>query len=96
MPIPIHAKIVGTDTCAAEGITAVNNAPVLELCRKLIAAGCDPKRPLQAYRGSTLCLTVSSIAWGARTAVEESNIFGPRLARYKPFPGKAAMRQGRR
>jgi hypothetical protein len=38
----IKADITSVSTCVAEGITANGTAPVLALCRKLIAAGHDP------------------------------------------------------
>jgi hypothetical protein len=44
--------------CSALGITATGNAPVLTLCRRLIEAGHNPILPLEAYRGTTLCLRV--------------------------------------
>ena len=52
--------------CTAEGITATSNAPVLALCRKLIAAGYDPATPLEAYRAATLCLNIRSIGEAAQ------------------------------
>jgi hypothetical protein len=45
----IKADITSASTCVAEGITANGTAPVLALCRKLIAAGYDPALPLHAY-----------------------------------------------
>ena len=61
----IKADITSASTCVAEGITANGTAPVLALCRKLIAAGYDPALPLHAYRGDTLALKVCSIGEGA-------------------------------
>jgi hypothetical protein len=79
---PIRAEIVGDDTCSAPGVTVRAHAPVLALCRKLIAALHDPSVPLHAYRGNTLCLTVRSISRGAALTVTES---GTRFAPWKPF-----------
>ena len=88
MSEPIRARIFrdqdGVDCCEAEGITARHNAPVLELCRLLIRAGLDPSRPLEAFRGPMLCLTVSSIGWGAKHTVSE--VPGIRLRRWEPYP----------
>jgi hypothetical protein len=39
------------------------------LCRQLIAAGLDPDRALEVYRGATLALTVRSIGEGARLEI---------------------------
>ena len=62
--LPIRAELIGSDTCTAMGIIARAHAPVLTLCRLLIEAGHNPSARLEAYRGSTLCLTVRSIGEG--------------------------------
>ena len=62
---PIRAELIGSDTCIALGITVTAYTPVLELCRRLIAAGHDPTTRLEAYRGPTLCLIVRSIGEAA-------------------------------
>jgi hypothetical protein len=62
----IRAELIGTDIATRLGTTARNNSPVLELCRSLIGAGHNPSARLEAYRGSTLCLTVRSIGEGAQ------------------------------
>jgi hypothetical protein len=80
---PIRAAISGHDTCCAEGITAKASAPVLAICRKLVEAGHDSVRPLHAYRGDTLCLTVSSIGRGARYSVKDNACGTPSLRRYE-------------
>jgi hypothetical protein len=79
----IHAEIIGSDRCEAAGITVRAAAPVLAMCRKLLAAGYDPDRPLHAYRGDVLALKVRSIAAGAKLTVEESR--SPRFVRWKPW-----------
>jgi hypothetical protein len=60
-PPAIHAEITGSDTCSALGITVCTTAPVLEICRALLAAGHDPATPLEACRGDMLCLRVRAI-----------------------------------
>jgi len=45
------------------------SAPVLELCRALVAAGHDPASRLDAYRGDVLCLQVRSIGEAARLEI---------------------------
>jgi hypothetical protein len=65
---PIIAQLVG-DTgiaagiceCSALGVTARGAAPVIELCRKLVAAGVPSASPMRVYRGEELCLHVGSI-----------------------------------
>jgi hypothetical protein len=79
----IVAQITGSNRCDAEGLTVTGQAPVLGMCRKLLEAGFDPTRPLKAYRGDMLCLTVSPIGWGAGYTVDDSR--SPRLVRWKPF-----------
>jgi hypothetical protein len=62
----IRAELFGSDTCTALGVAARANAPVLLLCRMLVAAGHDPGTPLEAYRGDVFCLkmrTISEAAW---------------------------------
>jgi hypothetical protein len=41
----------------------------MAFCRKLVTAGHDPERPLQAYRGNVLALRVRSIGEGAQLAI---------------------------
>jgi hypothetical protein len=67
--IPIRATLVGSEYCEALGLTGHGCTPVLALCRALVAAGCDPNRPLHAYRGDVLALKVRSIRDGARLRV---------------------------
>lgn len=62
----IRAEIIGSDRCVAEGLSVRNSAPVLAMCCKLVEVGFDPARPLEAWRGPVLCLTVRSIGEGAR------------------------------
>jgi hypothetical protein len=83
--IPIHAALIGSNCCQALGVTARGYAPVLDLCRALVAAGHDPRRPLHAYRGDVLALKVRSIGEGARLTVREDRA-GPRFVAWEPFP----------
>lgn len=64
----IRAELLGENTCTALGIVAKANTPILELCRKLIAAGHGPGSQLDIYRGETLALRLRSI--GAAAALE--------------------------
>jgi hypothetical protein len=84
---PIRAELTDDDTTTAEGVTAKTNAgPALALCRKLIDAGFDARRSLHCYRGDALCLTVTSIGWGAKYTVAEGTNGRPILCRYRPLP----------
>jgi hypothetical protein len=81
--VPIQGRLIGSDYCEAEGITAYACAPVLALCRALIEAGHDPERALHAYRGGVLALIVRSIGEGARLTVEDDRHGRPRLRRWR-------------
>ena len=83
--VPIHATLVGSDCCEAEGIGR-GYAPVFELCRKLVAAGFNPASPLEAWRGETLSLRVRSIGEGARLTVADDRHGTPRLQRRQDRP----------
>jgi len=78
---PVRAELFGSNRCTAEGLVACTPSPVLAMCRMLLAAGIDGRRRLDAYRGATLCLTVSSIAYGASLVVDGAS----RFARWKPL-----------
>lgn len=82
----MHGNLSG-DTCAAGGITARGAAPVLALCRKLIAAGHDPATPLHIYRGDTLTLTVRSIGRGAELTVVSAGNGTPIFAKARAAGG---------
>jgi hypothetical protein len=82
----VRADLVGADTAVAAGITATGHAPLLTLCRRLVEAGHDPSTPLEAYRGTTLCLRARSIGAGARLTVREGPDGKPRFATYRPAP----------
>jgi hypothetical protein len=84
----VRAELARDDTCTALGIIAHANAPVLALCRRLIEAGHDPARPLEAYRGATLCLRVRSIGEAACLTVKDDNRGTPRFAAYRPGPAE--------
>jgi hypothetical protein len=92
---PIHAQLIGSKTCSAAGKTAAGSAPVLALCRQLLAAGFDPSRPLEVYRATTLALYVRTIGEAANLTVRESTRDGrPRFARLSS-DGSAPMRKSR-
>jgi hypothetical protein len=68
----ISAELFGDDRAVALGIQAQSSAPVLALCRALVAAGHDPASPLHAYRAETLALQVRSIGEGAALDIVDS------------------------
>jgi hypothetical protein len=83
---PICATLIGSNRCEAEGLSARGYAPVLELCRKLVAAGFNTACPLEAWRGETLCLRVRSIGEGSRLTVADDRHGTPRLRRRQDRP----------
>lgn len=70
----IRAVIAGTDQCEAFGHKVRASVPVLALCRKLIEAGHDPGRPLDAYRGDVLVLRGRSIGEVARLSIRGDGV----------------------
>jgi hypothetical protein len=80
---PIRAELIGSSRCDPEGLSARGYAPVLDLCRELVAAGFSRACPLEAWRGETLCLRVRSIGEGARLTVEDDWRGTPRLRRWR-------------
>ena len=79
----IRAEIIGIYRCSALGIEVHAPAPVLALCRALVEAGHDRRRPLEAYRGDVLCLRIRSIGAGAKLTVEDNRNGTPVSARWK-------------
>jgi hypothetical protein len=77
VPTVLYATLSGCDEAYCCGITVKARAPVLELCRRLVAAGYPWATPLQAYRGSTLCLRVLSIGAGAGLDVADNRLGVP-------------------
>jgi hypothetical protein len=68
---PVRAELTGSDRCHALGIETHG---VLDLRRKLIAAGRDPTLALEAYRGEILCLRIRSIGEGAGLRVASHGV----------------------
>jgi hypothetical protein len=85
---PIGAELSGSNTCSAAGLTVTGHAPVLAMCRQLLAAGLDPDTAMEVYRGATLALTVRSIGEGARLAVRDDRHGCPRFVAYRPGPAE--------
>ena len=79
----ICAELIGSDTCAALGLTVKSGAPVLALRRMLIEAGHNPGTPLEAYRDDTLCLRVRSIGEAARLRMDTDKTGRPVFKREK-------------
>lgn len=70
----LRAELTGADQCVCEDVHVRAAAPVLEICRKLVAAGYDPSLPLEAYRGETFCLRVRSIGAAAKLEINGSGV----------------------
>jgi hypothetical protein len=85
---PLRTELVGSHHCIANGVTASATAPVLALCRKLLAAGLNPDQALEVYRGATLAIRVRSIGKGARLAVEDSKSGKPTFRSFRDRPAR--------
>ena len=86
----IWAELTGIRMASGAGVTVGNaSAPVLALCRKLVAAGIDPATPMEVYRGEVLCLLVRSIGEGAGLFVDEVSGTGTPRFRKWVQPSKA-------
>ena len=92
----ILAKLSGSDTAIALGITAKADSPILALCRKLIEAGHDPAAPLEANRGNTLALRVKSIGQDAALRVGTGGNGAPIFAAIPDADIAPLVRQSRR
>jgi hypothetical protein len=91
----LRAVIIGSNQATANGVTVRRRAPVLALCRALIEAGHNPDTPLEAYRGTKLCLKMRSIGECARLTVKETTRDGrPRFVTYRPGPDGAGSVRG--
>jgi len=68
----VIAELVGDDSCRCREIDAAvtANAPVLAMCRQLLATGINPDTALCVYRRGVLALKVRSIREGARLTVK--------------------------
>jgi|SRR6516162_6256626 len=95
-PGPIVATLVGSDTAIGAGLAAHAGAPVLALCRKLIAAGHDPATPLEAYGGATLGLRVKSIGQAAQLRLGVSPSGVPIFKRQETCPAGSPIAPNRR
>jgi hypothetical protein len=58
-------------------MSARGSAPVLALCRLLVAAGYDPATSLEVFRGEVLALRARTIGEGARLTVEDGRHGSP-------------------
>ena len=88
---------ISSDTIATScGIEIKSPSPVLGLCRRLIAEGCDPTTPLEAYRGDTLCLTIRSIGEAAKLEVGGVGFIRAREPRPAPYSDYSALQGVRR
>jgi hypothetical protein len=81
----IRAELIGSHECRCEEHErlAFGYAPVLAMCRELLAAGMSPDAALHVYRRGILALKVRAIGKAAQLVVEDSETGRPqfRLAR---------------
>ena len=84
----IPAELTGSDTCTSAGITAQGHAPVLALCRALLAQGLDPDAALTVYRNGAEALRIRRIGEAAKLTVRDDDR-GPRFRRWEPSQSRA-------
>jgi hypothetical protein len=82
-PSEIRADL-SNGVASAKGHATGGNAPILNLCRLLIADNEDPRSPMMVWRGATIALKIRSIGEGARLGVREGDET-IRLCRYSPY-----------
>ena len=88
----VIAELVGDDSCRCREIDAAvtANAPVLAMCRQLLATGIDPDTALCVYRRGVLALKVRSIREGARLTVKTAGNGTPIFTVDDGYKGAAA------
>jgi len=82
----VRAELIGSNRATALDIEAHGSSPVLALCRALVEAGHDPRRPLDFYRGDVLALRVRSIGEGAKLTVRDNSAGKPVFRRWDGAP----------
>jgi hypothetical protein len=82
---------LSSDRCEAKGLNTRGRAPVLELCRELVAAHFNPASLLEAWRGETLCLRVRSIGEGVELTFADDEHGTPRLRRRQKSSQSSAV-----
>jgi hypothetical protein len=91
---PIRGELTGSDTCTTVGLTVRSHAPVLAMCRQLLAAGLNPDQALEVYRGATLALRIRSIGEAAQLTVKDDSRGTPRFVAFRPGPDERATAAG--
>jgi hypothetical protein len=79
----VRAELIDSDVCTALGIRTRGFAPVLGLCRLLLKAGINPAAQVEAWRGKTLCISITSVAYGSALAVDDGRNGTPRFRRWR-------------
>jgi hypothetical protein len=90
---PLRADHTGVATYTAAGMAARGTTPVLTLCRQLLAAGLDPDRAMEVFRGATLALRIRTIGEAAGLEINAEGT-GFRPAR-KPDTAPPMRRNGK-
>ena len=68
---PLKAQLTGSRHCEALGVVATSNAPVLKLCRELLAQSVNPDQALVVYRKGIEALRVRPIRDSAGLTIKE-------------------------
>src|SRR6516164_8852996 len=73
----ISATLRGSEECEAVNVIVTGHAPVLKLCRELLAQGVDPDTAMTVYRRGIVALRVRSIGEAARLTVKSAGNGAP-------------------
>ena len=80
-----------------DGTTVRDRTPVLEACRRLIAAGTDPKTRFEAWwHGAEHAALLGTVGSAAKLDVVERDNGSPRFERYRPRPAHTMPHAGPR
>lgn len=72
-----------------DGTTVRDRTPVLEACRRLIAAGTDPKTRFEAWwHGAEHAALLGTVGGAAKLDVREEDRGGLRFRQYDPRPSR--------
>jgi hypothetical protein len=93
----VYSDLCGDDVASALNIKIRSPAPVLDLCRALVAAGVDPATELHCYRGETLCLRIRAIGEAGKLKIGGDGVtFRPRSEPVSAPSTRSRHRAGRR
>jgi hypothetical protein len=88
-PRSIQCQLTGSDTAQAGDLIARGHSPVFDLCRFARRCRIRPQVAHGVLQGRLPCPSSSLDRGGAGFTLRETVTDGPRVVRWKPFPGCA-------